>query len=106
MTKNAAILLSTAAAGLGWSFDAAPVRAAGANEVPKEIIAVQIRKQGFECKTPLSAERDPEASKPDDAAWILRCDGVSYKVRLVPNMAAKVERLPDDRQSSQDPAKK
>ncbi|MCC7252542.1 MAG: hypothetical protein IT540_11770 [Hyphomicrobium sp.] len=77
----------------------APARAAGANEVSKDIIAVQLRKQGFECKNPLSAERDPAASKPDDAAWILKCEGVSYKVQLVPKMAAKVERLPDDEPS-------
>jgi len=105
MTKTTATLLSMAAVGLGWASYPSPIRAGGAAEVPKEIIAVQIRKQGFECKTPLSAERDPAASKPDDAAWILRCDDATYKVQLIPKMAAKVERLPDDRQSSQEPAK-
>lgn len=79
--------------------DAAAVRAAG-TEVSKDIIAVQIRKQGFECRNPLSAERDPAASKPDEAAWILKCEGVAYKVQLVPKQAAKVERLPDEPQDS------
>lgn len=77
-----------------------PVRAAG-TEVSKDIIAVQIRKQGFECKNPLSAERDPAASKPDEAAWILKCEGVAYKVQLIPKQAAKVERLPDEQESSE-----
>jgi hypothetical protein len=67
-------------------------------EVSKNIIAVQIRKQGYECKNPQSAERDAAASQPDDAAWILNCEGVSYRVKLIPNMAATVERLPDKSQ--------
>lgn len=75
--------------------------AAGAKEMSKDIIAVQIRKQGFECKNPESATRDPTDSKPDDPAWILRCEGVSYKIRLVPNQAAKVEKLPDEPQSTE-----
>ena len=62
-------------------------------EVSKDIIAVQIRKQGFECENPESAERDEKASQPDSEVWILRCEGMSYRVQLVPNMAAKVERL-------------
>ena len=39
----------------------------------------------------LSAEREhPEL---DDAVWILKCGNASYSVRLIPDMAAKVERL-------------
>ena len=68
------------------------------NEISKEIIAVQIRKQGFECKNPESAKRDNPDSKPDEAAWILKCEGVTYRVQLVPKMAAKVERLDDQQQ--------
>jgi hypothetical protein len=67
-------------------------------EMSKNIIAVQIRRQGYECKNPVSAERDAAASKPDDAAWILKCEGVTYRVKLVPNMAATVEKLPDESQ--------
>lgn len=75
--------------------------AAGAKEMSKDIIAVQIRKQGFECKNPESATRDPAASKPDDSAWILKCEGATYKVLLIPKMAAKVEKLPDEPQSTE-----
>lgn len=77
--------------------------AARAAEVPKEIIAVQIRKQGYPCPNPKSAERDGETPL-DDARWILHCDGVSYKVKLVPNMAATVERLPADASTSSEGA--
>jgi hypothetical protein len=67
--------------------------AADPKEKSKDIIAVQIRKQGFACKTPLSAERDTTTGNPDDPVWTLKCDNASYRVHLVPNMAAKIERL-------------
>jgi hypothetical protein len=76
---------------------------AGAAEVPKEIIAVQIRKQGYPCPNPKSADHAGETPL-DDARWILHCEGVSYRVTLVPNMAAKVERLPQDASTSSEGA--
>jgi len=60
-------------------------------ETPKEVIAAQIRNQGFSCDTPLSAERDSDYSKPGEDAWILKCENATYRVRLVPDMAADVE---------------
>jgi len=75
------------------------IAGAASKEIPKDIIATQIRKQGFDCNHPESATRDPAASKPDDAAWILKCDGVTYKVLLVPKQAAKVERVADEPKS-------
>lgn len=58
---------------------------------PAEIIAVQIRDQGYACSKALSAEKEP--AELGDAVWILKCDNATYKVRLIPDMAAKVERL-------------
>jgi hypothetical protein len=71
-----------------------PARAADPKEMSKDIIAVQIRKQGFACTNPQSATREGDATKYDDAVWLLKCDESTYKVQLIPNMAAKVERLP------------
>jgi hypothetical protein len=62
-------------------------------EVPAEVIAVQIRKQGYTCEQAQSAVRDREASVPNEAVWILRCRNASYRVRLTPNMAAQVEQI-------------
>jgi hypothetical protein len=62
-------------------------------ESTKNDIADQIRRQGFVCEQPQSATRDPEASKPDEAVWLLRCEDASYRVRLMPDMAAQVERV-------------
>jgi hypothetical protein len=66
---------------------------AAAQQTPKEDIAAQIRDQGYQCDDPQSAERDEKASKPDEAVWILTCESATYRVRLDPDMAAKVERL-------------
>ena len=71
---------------------------ARAKENPKDIVAAQIRRQGYQCRPPIKAERDARASRPDEAVWRLQCKGATYRVRLVPNMAAGVERLDEDSQ--------
>jgi hypothetical protein len=60
-------------------------------EMPAEIIAAQIRDQGYACDKAISAKRDGERS--DDSVWILKCQNATYRVRLVPDVAAHVERL-------------
>ena len=62
-----------------------------AGEMPAEIIAAQIRDQGYACEKAMSAKRDGE--RLDDAVWILKCQNATYRVRLNPDMAAKVEKL-------------
>jgi hypothetical protein len=69
------------------------VEAQAQDESPANIIAVQIRKQGFTCDSPKSADRDAEASKPDTPVWRLNCGNAIYRVELVPNMAANVEKI-------------
>ncbi len=77
--------------GVGCGFGITTLSAKAVEEMPAEIIAVQIREQGYACDKALSAKREhPEL---DDAVWILKCDNASYRVRLIPDMAAKVERL-------------
>ena len=60
---------------------------------PAEIIADHIRAQGYPCPSTLGAERDAERSQPHEAVWVLKCENATYRVRLVPDMAARVERL-------------
>ena len=67
--------------------------AAMAQESPKNIIAAQIRDQGYKCDSPQSADQDIQASKPDEAVWVIHCEDATYRVRLVPDMAAAVERI-------------
>ena len=72
----------------------APVSAAEDNrETPREIIADHILVQGYPCQSALHAERDIERSKPHEAVWTLKCQDATYRVRLIPDMAAQVERL-------------
>jgi hypothetical protein len=58
-----------------------------------KVTADKVRAQGFPCAEPVSAQRDPAASKPDEAVWILECRDARYRVRLMDDMSAKVERL-------------
>jgi hypothetical protein len=69
--------------------------AAMAQEAPKDIVASQIRSQGYACDSPQSAERDMAASKAHEVAWILDCQNASYRVILVPSMSAKVDKVRD-----------
>ena len=70
---------------------ASVVAAASArSETPGDTIAAQIRRQGYLCRSPVIAVRDRQASKPNEAVWILRCKNASYRVRLTPDMAAQV----------------
>jgi hypothetical protein len=79
-------LLLTAAVALGGGVRAQEIP-------PSKIVADQVRAQGYACSEARSVERDPTYSRPDEPVWILKCDNASYRVRLVPGMAAKVERL-------------
>jgi hypothetical protein len=62
-------------------------------EKPGEIIAAQIRTQGYRCDDPVQAQHDAQLSRPNEQLWLLRCANATYRVRLVPDLAARVERL-------------
>ncbi len=56
-------------------------------------VAAQVRLQGHRCVGSVSAQSNLEQSRPDERAWILACANATYRVRLVPNMAAQIARL-------------
>jgi hypothetical protein len=58
-----------------------------------DIVAVQLRQQGHRCDKPVSAEGDAALSRPDERAWVVKCANASYRMRLMPGMAAVVEPL-------------
>jgi hypothetical protein len=68
-------------------------RSCVAQETLQDMLAAQIRMQGFVCDKPASAVRDAERSKPDHAVWVLECGNATYRISRVPDMAAKVEQL-------------
>jgi hypothetical protein len=88
MGQRSSLLLAALAA-LIW----AAAYTALAQDDATNIVADQIRAQGYKCDSPQSAKQDTQASKPDEAVWILQCESGSYRVRLIPDMAAKVEKI-------------
>ncbi|UTD30072.1 hypothetical protein DB459_00905 [Bradyrhizobium sp. WD16] len=69
------------------------VPVAAADDGPQETLAAQVRIQGLACGKPQKAERDAALSKPDEAVWILTCDNATYRLRLIPHMAARIEQI-------------
>jgi hypothetical protein len=67
--------------------------AGAAQGATKDLLAAQIRDQGYSCDKPLSAQRDSTHSRPDEAVWLLKCATETYRLRLIPDMAARVERV-------------
>lgn len=87
----AASLMLLAVASPGGS---RPAMAQTANsDTPVNIVADQIRRQGYKCDKPRSAERDVQASRPDAPMWVLTCEDATYRVRLKADMAAEVEKV-------------
>jgi hypothetical protein len=68
-----------------------PVQAA--EDAPRDMLAAQIRSQGFACDKALGATRDTQRSRPDHAVWVLKCSNATYRVSRAPDMAAKIEPL-------------
>jgi len=67
--------------------------AQAAGELPRDVLAAQIRMQGVACDKPLSAVRDVKHSRPDYAVWVLKCSNAIYRISRAPDMAARVEQL-------------
>lgn len=64
-----------------------------ANNEAAAIVATQLRAQGYKCEDPHDGQHDKDASIPGEQVWIVTCDNATYRVRLVPDQAAKVEVL-------------
>jgi hypothetical protein len=56
-------------------------------------IADQVRLQGYSCDGDVKAQRDSGQSRPDEQAWILTCANATYRVRLIPDMAWRIEKI-------------
>ncbi|MGL4591887.1 MAG: hypothetical protein ACRCVZ_08585, partial [Aestuariivirga sp.] len=67
--------------------------AALAQDTDVSIIAAQVRSQGFVCDNPTGAERVADESAPDQPVYTLACDGMTYRVKLIPDMAAEITKI-------------
>jgi len=79
--------------GLALSVLLAAMAGAAHAQTPSEDVAAQIRQQGYTCDQPVTAHRDVRRSKPDSAVWVLACRDALYRVRLSPDMSARVTKL-------------
>jgi hypothetical protein len=91
MSKHHALIL--AALALLASGPSSRAQQPSGAEKPSDILAAQIRLQGFACDKPLGATRDAKRSKPDHAVWVVKCGNATYRLSRAPDMAAKVEPL-------------
>jgi hypothetical protein len=64
-----------------------------AQDTDVSIIAAQVRSQGFACDNPTGAERVADESAPDQQVYTLSCEGVTYRVKLIPDMAAEITKI-------------
>ena len=69
------------------------ISALAQQEPPADDIAAQVRLQGYPCNGPVGAHKDAKWSWPDEPLWILNCANATYRVRLIPDMAARIEKL-------------
>jgi hypothetical protein len=83
---RASLLLVLASALVGVSYTCN-------TQTPADDVAAQIRVQGYRCDRPVTAKRDVRRSKPDSAVWVLNCGNATFRVRLDPNLAARVTKL-------------
>lgn len=56
-----------------------------------DLVATQVRDQGYACDDPVTAKA--EQGEDGDNVWRLDCQNASYRVRLVPDIAASIERI-------------
>ena len=76
-----------------------PVTALAQQVTPTDVVTAQLRRQGVPCTSPQPAVREQKESAPNATVWIVRCNEAAYRVTLVPDLAAKVERIDDSKQN-------
>jgi hypothetical protein len=68
-------------------------QSASAQETSKDLLAIQVRAQGYPCGQAVSATRDKKRSGPVVSVWVLQCDRNSYRMTLGQDLAARVQPL-------------
>jgi hypothetical protein len=79
--------------GFAFAVGIGPAMSQSADEPTRDLLASQIRDQGFTCDKPQDAQREAKESVPNETVWILTCENDTYRMTVIPDMAAKVEKL-------------
>jgi hypothetical protein len=85
--------LRSAIFGFAFTVGIGPAMSQSADEPTRDLLASQIRDQGFTCEKPKGAQQEAKESKPNETVWILTCENDTYRMTVIPDMAAKVEKL-------------
>lgn len=64
-----------------------------AQDDPAAIVSAAVRGSGHDCAEPARATPDPEASQPDEEAWIVHCESGAFRVTFKGDEGAEVEPL-------------
>ncbi len=91
MGNRAALLTVLTVLSFTPGLAAAQSDADATDKAAADLAAEQVREQGYACDEPTSAKPDPDAD--GDSVWLLDCKNASYRVRLVPDMAADIEEI-------------
>lgn len=75
----------------------APTVLSAPGETPENVLAAKVRQQGHRCEGPVAAEKDQKRSKADRAVWTVSCKNAAYRVHLVPDMAAQIQKIGPNR---------
>jgi hypothetical protein len=59
-----------------------------------KVTSAAIRAQGHACTDPVTAQRDPAASRPDQTVWLVACRDGRYRVQFMGEARPRIERLP------------
>ena len=62
-----------------------------AQEAVRNMLAAQIRTQGYVCDKTVKSVKDVKRSRPDHEVWVLTCSNATYRVSRAPDLAAKVD---------------
>ena len=77
---------------LAWSVSGLKAQKSN-GEAIQDVLAAQIRLQGFACDKALKATRDSKRSMPDRSVWVLKCSNAMYRFTRAPDMAAQIKQL-------------
>ena len=69
------------------------IGSAAVAQTVQNVLAAQIRTQGYPCDQALGAKKDARRSKPDHDVWVLTCSNAIFRISRAPDLAAKVEVL-------------
>lgn len=58
-----------------------------------DLLAAQVRSQGYPCDRALHARHNKKLSRADQTDWTLTCSNAVYRMRLDPDLAARVSKI-------------